>query len=119
MRLHIAAHALAFVADVVVPASVTTVVVVSRDQRVDRSVIVLGIFDARHTVEILAHLALHNLVLLRLQVLRLKVEMQFVVGCICRNHFGLFHVQRNRKNAAQREVRVFDVVPVHLLVNIK
>ena len=119
MRFDIALNPASFVRDIVVPSAVASVVVIAQNERIDSNSGVLSVFNTAHAVEVLANLSLDYLVLLTLKILVLEVEVQFVVSRIGADNFCLLHVETDRQNTRQGEVRVFDVVAVDLFVDVK
>ena len=67
-------------------------------------------------MELFANGALHDNVLLVLVVLCIRLEVKLIVVGVGHDHFSLLHVHTYRQNSLQREVRVLNVLPVHLLV---
>lgn len=119
MGLDVACDPASLVRHVVVPPAVASIVVVAQNERVARDSGVLGVLDAAHAVEVLSDLPLDNLVLLALQILVLEIEVKLVIGLIGADHFRFFHVEADRQNARQGEVRVFDVVAVDFLIDVE
>ena len=93
------ASILASIAAVVVPTTLTTIVVVTKDEGVASGGIALSILDVCDAVELFADGALHDHVLLILVVLGRGLEVQLIVICIGDDHFGLLHVHADRQNA--------------------
>lgn len=92
MRFNIAGHATALETDVLIPASVATLIVIPRDQSVLSDSAILTVSDADDPVEVLSNLSLHDLVLLALQVLGGEVEMQLVIGGVSADDLGFVHL---------------------------
>lgn len=97
----------------------SSIVVVAQNKRILTNTLSLGLFNIAHAMEVFSNLALCDLVLLILLVLGFHVEMFRSELLIRANVFVSLHVQRNRQDALQREVRVLDVLAVNFFVNIK
>ena len=98
---------------------VSTVVVVTEDEDVTRDGGVFGVLDGGYAVEVLADGALDELVLLVLVEAGAIVEMD-LVKTICLDHgVTLLHVKADRQDSCQREIRVFNVLAVDLLIDVK
>ena len=116
LSVNVGAFGLTSIAAIVVPATLSTIVVVSKDQRVQGRRVALCIFDVRNSMELLADCSLHDDILLVLVVLLIRLEVQLIVVGIGNHHFGSLHMHRDGQNALQAEVGVLDVSPVHFFV---
>ena len=119
MRFNIASHAATLVTDILIPASVTAFIVIPGDQSVLSDCTLLTVFNADNPVEVLSDLSLHDLVLLALQVLGGEVKVQLVIGGVSADDFGFVHLQGDRQNSGQSEVRVLDIFAVNFLVDVQ
>ena len=104
------------VAAVVVPASLSSIVIVSQYECIESSSVTLGILNGCYSVELLTDCALNDLVLLILMQLSSVIKVQLVVVVVRYHHFGLLHVQTNWKDSLEGEVWVFNVPPVYFLI---
>jgi len=93
VSFHLRLCALILVAAIVVPTSLSAVVVVSEDECVLSDTVVFGVSNVGDSVEFLSESPLHNLVLLVLVELLGVVEMELVVVGIRHNNLGLLHVE--------------------------
>ena len=114
--IDIAAFALTLVAAVVVPSTLSTIVVVPQDECVHRCGIALGILYRGHTVQLLADGSLDYLVLFILMQLGSMVKVQLVVIEVRHSNLGFLHVHTDGQNPLQREIWILDVTPVYLLI---
>ena len=112
----IAALLLALVAAIVVPSSLTPIVVVPQNQSIDSSCIALCVLDSSHPVELLSNCSLDDLILLILVQFGSMVEMKLVIVEVRHYHLGLLHVDADGQDALEREVRILDVFPVDFFV---
>ena len=119
MRFNVAARTTAFVSNVVVPAAISTVVVVTQDDSVLSEGTVSGVLYVTDTMELFSYLSFYNLVLLWLKISSLEVEMKLVVSFVRRYDFGLFHVKWNGEYSWKSEVGVLDVFAINLFVDVE
>ena len=97
--VNIRARVLPLITAVIVPATLSTIVVVSKNKSIDSSCIALSILNVCDAVELFADGALHDDILLVLVVLGCGLEVKLVVICIRNDYFGLFHVHADRQDA--------------------
>ena len=90
--VHIRPRVTTFVAAVVIPSTLPPIVIVPEDERIHGRRVALRILDRSHPMELFADRPLNNYVLLVLQVLGLRIEVELVIVGIRHDHFGFVHV---------------------------
>ena len=81
---------------IVIPSTLSAIVVVSQDECVDGSGVALGIFNVCYAVEFFADGALNDDILLVLVIFAVGFEVKLVIVCIRDYNFGLLHVYADR-----------------------
>ena len=114
--IHVRTCVLTLVAAVVVPTTLSTVIVVSQNKCVGGSVIALRILDISHAMELFADRPLDYHILFVLVILRISLEMKLIVVCIRHDNLGFLHMDTNRKDSLKREVGVFDIATINFFV---
>ena len=92
LAVNVRALVLSLIAAIIVPATLTSIVVIPKDKRVDCSLIALCILDVSDSVEFLANGSLNDDVLLVLVVPTIGFEVELVVVGIWDHDLGLLHV---------------------------
>ena len=92
LAVNVGALILSLIAAIIVPATLTSIVVIPKDKRVDCSLIALCVFDVSDSVEFLANGSLNDDVLLVLVVPTIGFEVELVVVGIWDHDLGLLHV---------------------------
>jgi len=107
------------VSGVVVPAAVASVVVVTQNKGILTDIGRFSLLNVAHAMEVFANLPLCYLILFILLILGLQAKVLRVELLVRAYVLVSFHVQRNGQNAIQREVRIFDISAINLLVDVK
>ena len=84
-RVNKVALCVAFIAAVVVPATVPTVIVMPKDEHISGYSWIFRIFDGRYSVKLLANGALDDLVLLVLMQPSTIIEVNLIKGFVVRD----------------------------------
>ena len=92
LAVNVGALILSLIAAIIVPATLTSIVVIPKDKRIDCSLIALCILDVGDSVEFFADGSLNDDVLLVLVVPSVGFEVELVVVGIWDNDLGLLHV---------------------------
>ena len=92
LLVYVGALVLSRIATVIVPSTLSSVVVVSQDECIDGGSVALSVFDVGDAVEFFADSALHDDILLVLVILSISLEVELVVVGIWHDNLGLFHV---------------------------
>ena len=92
LAVNVGALILSLIAAIIVPAALTSIVVIPKDKRIDCSLIALCILDVGDSVEFFADGSLNDDVLLVLVVPSVGFEVELVVVGIWDNDLGLLHV---------------------------
>ena len=92
LAVNVGALILSLIAAIIVPATLTSIVVIPKDKRIDCSLIALCILDVGDSVEFFADGSLNDDVLLVLVVPSVGFEVELVVVGIRDHDLGLFHV---------------------------
>lgn len=116
LLVHVVAWVLTLVAAVVVPATLPSIVVVTKDKRVKSGSLAISVRYVGDSVEFFANSALNDNILFVLVVLSCRFEVQLVVVRVRHDNLCLLHVHTDWQDSVKREVGVLDVIAVHLLV---
>ena len=92
LLVYVGALVLSLIATVIVPSTLSSVVVVSQDECIDGGSVALSVFNVGDAVEFFADSALHDDILLVLVILSISLEVQLVVVGVRHDDLGLFHV---------------------------
>ena len=116
LLVHVVAWVLTLVAAVVVPATLPSIVVVTKDKRVKSGSLAISVRYVGDSVEFFANSALNDNILFVLVILSCRFEVQLVVVRVRHDNLCLLHVHTDRQDSVKRKVGVLDVISVHLLV---
>ena len=119
MRFNITTSPAALVGNIVVPAPVSAIVIVTQNNRVLCEWAIPCVLNVANSVEFFTDLSFDDLVLLGLQIPSFEIKVKFVVGFVSRNNFSLVHVQWNRQNSRQREIWVLDIFAVNFFIYVQ
>ena len=116
LLVHVVAWVLTLVAAVVVPATLPSIVVVTKDKRVKSGSLAISVRYVGDSVEFFANSALNDNILFVLVILSCRFEVQLVVVRVRHDNLCLLHVHTDRQDSVKRKVGVLDVISVHFLV---
>ena len=109
-------RSLFIVTAIIVPAAVSSIVVISQNNSINGCLVILGRRNVRDTVVLFAYGFFDDEVVLWRNILSLVVKVHFVIFSVLFNCLGAFHVKTNWQNSTQSEIWVLDVVSINFFV---
>ncbi len=118
--MYVRAFSLSLIAAIVVPSAGPSIVVVSKEQRIDcHLLVVVAATQWADSVELFHDCSLNDDILLILLKLHGVLKVQLIISFIYLGHMMLTHVKTDWKNSRETEVRILYIRSIHLLVFVK